>query len=133
MNTHNDASSREKRDDKPLPLPGIESARARRVRRDPPHRFFAEGREYFESDVIEIEVEMDGEFPIAGIGPALFVGNVPIIDGERIGDRRYRFFAPGSTRLARNATVALGRAGTGIPRPEKKSRVRLEWPDGMPR
>jgi hypothetical protein len=126
MTTH-DSSSREKRDEKPLAVPGIKSAVARRVRRDAPRRFFAEGREYSESEIIEIDVETDAEFPIAGIGPALFVGNVSIIDSERIGERRYRFFAPGSAKLERNATLALGRAGSGVPRPEKKSKARLEW------
>ncbi|RKH64487.1 hypothetical protein [Corallococcus llansteffanensis] len=79
-------------------------------------------------DVLEVDVETDADFPIAGTGPALFVGDVVLVDSERLGERRYRFFAPASTPLAKDASVALGRAGSGIPKPETpKDVLRLEW------
>ena len=131
MTIQNDGSAREApREDKPVSLlPGLRSAIARRVQYDKPRRFIAHGKETLETDVIEIDVESDAEFAIAGTGPALFVGKVPIIDSERIGERRYRFFAPGSLKLESNAPIALGRAGSGVPVPEKKTRVRLQWED----
>ncbi|MGE5636387.1 MAG: hypothetical protein ACM3UV_05535 [Nocardioidaceae bacterium] len=72
-------------------------------------------------------METDAEFPIAGMGPALFAGDAAIVDGERVGERTYRFYAPASAALQEGAPLALGRAGTGVPRPEHKSRLRLEW------
>jgi hypothetical protein len=117
----------ERRDEKPLRIPRLKSAVARSIRYEQPRRFVSAGREHTESDVVEIDVKTDAEFPVAGIGPALFVGGAPIVDSERIGERTYRFYAPASMPLDEGAPVALGRAGTGVPRPERRSRVRLEW------
>ena len=134
MATSDGDSGREKaREHRAPAVPGIKSAVARRVRYDKERRFFAEGKELAAADGVEIDVETDAEFPIAGTGPALFVGGVPIVDSQRIGERRYRFFAPPSLALAADAPLALGRAGTGTPRPAKPSRVRLEWTGGSPR
>ena len=115
------------RDEEPLTLPGLKSVVARRVRYGEPRRFVAHGEEYSESDVIEIDVETDAEFYVAGTGPALFVGDVPITDSERVGDRKYRFFAPASLPLEEGAPIAVGRAGSGVPAPERKTELRLEW------
>jgi hypothetical protein len=128
MTMQDDGTGRERpREEKPLTLPAVKSAVARRVRYEKPRRFFAHGKEYTESDVIEIDVETDAEFPLAGIGPALFVGNVPIIDSVRVAERRYRFFAPASLALRKGAPIALGRAGSGVPVPEQKAKLKLEW------
>jgi hypothetical protein len=128
MTMQDDGTGRERpREEKPLTLPAVKSAVARRVRYEKPRRFVAHGKEYTESDVIEIDVETDAEFPLAGIGPALFVGNVPIIDSVRVAERRYRFFAPASLALRKGAPIALGRAGSGVPVPEQKAKLKLEW------
>jgi hypothetical protein len=128
MTQQDDGTGREEaREDEPLTLPAVKSVVARSVRHEKPRRFFTHGDEHSEADVIEIDVETDAEFYIAGTGPALFVGDVPIVDSERIGDRRYRFFAPASTDLEEGAPIALGRAGSGVPVPEQKTNLRLEW------
>jgi hypothetical protein len=128
MTTRNDGSAREEpRKHEQITVPRLKSAVAHRVRYDKPRRFFKQGKEYFESDVIEIDVETDADFAVAGTGPALFVGKIPILDSERLGERRYRFFAPGSLSLRENAPIALGRGGSGVPVPEKKSRVLFRW------
>jgi hypothetical protein len=128
MTIQNDGSAREvPLDHKPISLPALKSVVARRVRYDEPRRFFKQGKEYLESDVIEIDVETDADFAAAGTGPALFVGKTPILDSERLSERRYRFFAPGSLSLRENAPIALGRGGSGVPVLEKKSRIRLQW------
>jgi hypothetical protein len=119
----------ERRDQQPLHVPRLKSAAARSVHYEKPRRFVSDGREHTESEVVEIDVETDAEFPIAGIGPALFVGDAVIVDSERVGERTYRFYAPASAALEEGALVALGRAGTGVPRPEHKRRIRLEWRD----
>ena len=114
-----------------LRVPTLKSAVARRVQEKTPRRFFGQGKEQLEREVIEVDVETDQDFPIAGTGPVLFVGTVPLVDSQRIRERYYRFFAPGSVSLPENATVALGRGGAGAPVPERKARVRLQW-DGGP-
>jgi hypothetical protein len=128
MTTQNDGSAREEpRKREPMRVPTLKSAVARRVRYDKPRRFFKQGKEYLESDVIEIDVETDADFAAAGTGPALFVGKTTLLDSERLGERRYRFFAPGSLALQENAPIALGIGGSGVPVPDKKSRIRLQW------
>jgi hypothetical protein len=128
--TKNDGSSRERpRAEKPMIVPNIKSAVARRVSYEKPRRFIAQGRETAEREGIEVDIETDGEFPVAGIGPALFIGKVAIIESTRIGARSYRFFAPMSLPLVRDAPLALGRAGSGVPTREKRSKVRIAWSD----
>jgi len=128
MTLPNDAATREPpREERPISLPKLKTATARHVQQEKPRRFVTQGTEYFETDVIEIDVETDGDFAIAGTGPALFVGEVPVVDSEKLGPHRYRIFAPGSTTLPKDALLALGRAGSGTPRPEQKTKLRLQW------
>jgi|SRR5690349_6256823 len=128
MTQQDDGTGREPhRADEPLTLPGLKSVGARSVRYEKPRRFITEGQEQYESEVIEIDVETDAEFYVGGTGPALLVGDVSIVDSERIGDHRYRFFAPASIALKEGAPIALGRAGSGVPSPEKRTRLRLQW------
>lgn len=134
MTNQNDGSARDAPGTPQAPrLPTAKSAVARRVQHKTPRRFFDQGKEYLEREVIEIDVEMDVDFPVMGTGPVLFVGKVPLMDSQRIRERCYRFFAPGSMSLPENATVALGRGGTGVPAKERKSRVRLQWEGGSAR
>ena len=128
MTSNDDGSGHEKpAGAKPRGFPSLKSAAARRVRYDEPRRFVEHGKERFERDVIEIDVQTDAEFDIAGTGPALFVGATPVLDSRRVGERHYRFFAPGSLPLADDAPLALGKAGSGVPTPVKKSPLRLRW------
>jgi hypothetical protein len=116
---------------KPITVPALKSAVARRVRYRKPRRFFEQGKEFQQRDVIEIDVETDADFAVAGTGPALFVGSTLLLDSERLAERRYRFFAPGSLSFQKNAPVALSRGGSGAPPPEKRrSRIRLRWEEG---
>lgn len=127
----NDGSARE-RPGAPAPplLPALKAVLGRRVRYRAPRRFVTAGREYTAAEVIEIDVETDAEFATAGTGPALFIGDVVIADSERVGERKYRFFAPGTTKLKEGAPIALGRAGSGVPRPEHRTKLRFRWGQG---
>jgi hypothetical protein len=128
MTQQDDSTGREHhRADEPLALPRLKSAVARAVRHEKPRRFFTAGQERFETEVIEIDVETDAEFYIGGTGPALFVGDIVIVDSERIGENKYRFFAPAITDLKKGAPIALGRAGSGVPMPEQRTKLRLQW------
>lgn len=131
MAISNDGSAREEPGTaKPPSMPALKAVVGRRVTYRAPRRFVASGREYTAADVIEIDVETDAEFAIAGTGPALFVGDVVIADSERVGERKYRFFTPGTTKLKEGAPIALGRAGSGVPRPEHRTKLRFKWGGG---
>ncbi len=110
-----------------LSFPSLRSVEARRVTYKTPRRFIIKGEEKNIQDVIEIDVETSGEFPIAGTGPALFVGEVVFTESERVAERRYRFFGPATVSLREGAPISLGRAGSGIPKPEYPTQFRLKW------
>jgi hypothetical protein len=110
-----------------LAFSGLRSVEARRVIYKTPRRFIIKGEEKNIQDVIEIDVEISGEFPIAGTGPALFVGEVVFTDSERIAEHRYRFFGPDTVAVREGAPISLGRAGSGIPKPEYATKLRLKW------
>jgi hypothetical protein len=121
----------EKRRDSGRPtVPRVRSALARRVRYDEPRRFVIDGKERAEREAIEIDIETDNEFVLGGTGPALFVGETVIVDSLRLDGRTYRFFAPPSYPIEAGASIALGRAGAGVPVPERRTRARLEWQEG---
>jgi hypothetical protein len=123
-----DATHPEKRREGELPtVPRVRSAVARRVRYKEPRRFVVDGQEQAEREAIEIDVETDAEFVLGGTGPALFVGETVIVDSLRLDGRNYRFFAPTTYSIKPRAPIALGRAGAGIPVPERRTRARLEW------
>jgi hypothetical protein len=128
-----DATRPEKRRESEGPtVPSVRSAVARRVRYDEPRRFVVDGKERAEREAIEIDVETDTEFSLGGTGPALFVGATVIVDSLRLDGRSYRFFAPPSYSVEAGAPIALGRAGTGVPVPERKTRVRIQWQGDAP-
>jgi hypothetical protein len=123
-----DATHPEKRYEGERPtVPRVRSAVARRVRYDEPRRFVVDGEELAEHEAIEIDVETDKEFVLGGTGPALFIGETVIVDSLRLDGRNYRFFALPSHPIEAGAPIALGRAGAGVPVPERKTRARLEW------
>lgn len=128
MVTESDGSAGEAPGDRTaIGAPSLKSATARRVRYERPRRFVEQGKERFERDMIEIDVVTDADFAIAGTGPALIVGEITLLESERIGEKRYRFFAPGSLSLQPKASISLGLGGSGTPVAASRSRVRLRW------
>ena len=124
---NDNAFSEARKPEAALAFPSLRSVQARRVTYKMPRRFIIKGEEKNIQDVIEIDVETSGEFPIAGTGPALFVGEIVVTDSERVAEHRYRFFAPATVALREGAPIALGRAGSGIPKPEYPTKLRLQW------
>ncbi|REG48758.1 hypothetical protein B0G80_5046 [Paraburkholderia sp. BL6669N2] len=128
MATGNDGASREKlQHESPFKMPSLEAAVARRVRSDKTRRFVLDGKEEWVHEWIEIDAELNEDFPIAGVGPVLWVGKTPLIESERLAGGRYRFFAPPDTRIKEDGKLGLGRAGTAVPHIEQRSRIRLAW------
>ena len=124
---NDDAFSESRKVEAALAFPSLRSVEARRVTYKTPRRFVIKGEEKQIQDVIEIDIETTAEFPIAGTGPALFVGDIVFMDSERVAERRYRFFGPGTFSIREGAPISLGRAGSGIPKPEYPSKLRFKW------
>ncbi|MFM0168711.1 hypothetical protein [Paraburkholderia sediminicola] len=128
MTTGDDGASREElQHASPFKMPSLKAAVARRVRSDKLRRFVLDGKEDWVNEWIEIDAELNEDFPIAGVGPVLWVAKTPLIESERLAGGRYRFFAPADTKIKQDGKLGLGRAGTGVPHIEQRSRIRLVW------
>jgi hypothetical protein len=57
---------------------------------------------------LEVSVKTTQELPIRALSPVLFVGDVPLTEGERIGENLYRFYYPESQRLKEGEPIFLG-------------------------
>ena len=59
-------------------------------------------------DAIEFVVETDGPIPARGSGPALFVGDTPVVEGGLVEDNLYRFLAFDPDTLEQGAAISFG-------------------------
>jgi hypothetical protein len=59
-------------------------------------------------DAVEFLVETYGPIPARGSGPALFVGDTPVVEGELVEDNLYRFLAFDPDTLEQGATISFG-------------------------
>jgi hypothetical protein len=80
----------------------------RRVRLDPPIRFYRDGRLTSANDAIELLVQTTATLPIRDLTPAIFVGDVPVTHYDRVGANQYRFRAFDVDRLQRGARISIG-------------------------
>jgi hypothetical protein len=96
-------------------LPEIEYVRAVRVYYDKPV-LYAEGALRKEAnEAIEFQLTTSADFPIRALTPALFVGDIAVTEGRRVGERQYRFVSYGQPQFEENAPIALGWVGSGVP------------------
>jgi hypothetical protein len=134
MTDQSDGSAREAGgNQKPYGVPGLRSAVGRRLRLERPRRFVEQGKEVFDTDVIEIDIETDADFAIGGTGPALIIGKTVLLESVHLAERHYRFYALGSLPISDEASVALALGGTGTPALETRGRVKLQWDSKAPR
>jgi hypothetical protein len=56
----------------------------------------------------DLPPEAELRLPIASISPALFVGEVPLVEYEGAGPNTYRFFAFESSKLRQGDPISLG-------------------------
>ena len=89
-------------------LPGVTSVQMRRVRFDPPIRFYRDGRLTAAGEAIELLVETTAALPIRDLTPAIFVGDVPVTHYDLVGANQYRFRAFDVDQLQRGARISIG-------------------------
>jgi hypothetical protein len=80
----------------------------RRIRLDPPVRFYREGRLVAEDDAIELLVQTTAAMPIRDLTPVLFIGETPVTHYDLVGANLYRFRAYDVDRLQRGARISIG-------------------------
>jgi hypothetical protein len=78
-----------------------------------PIPYFIKSKQIEIIEGIEFLVKTSEDFPIRALSPALFVGDFPVMDVNRIGENLYRFFvpAPEIDRLETSAPMSIGWAG----------------------
>ena len=59
-------------------------------------------------EAVEFLVRTSGAVPARALGPALFVGDVQVIESEQVGDNLYRFLAFDIERLKVGAPIKWG-------------------------
>lgn len=108
-------------------LPELTAVEIKRVRFDPPKRFYSQGRLVSMSAAIELLVRTAAALPVRDVPPVLFVGDVGVDDAAMVGQNAYRFRAYDIGRLRRGARISLG--WPYAPEAKVPSRFTFELPD----
>jgi hypothetical protein len=89
-------------------LPEILNIEIRRIPFEPPtlRNFESSLADY--SEAVEFLVRTSGPIPARALGPALFVGDVQVIESEQVEANQYRFVAFDLDRLEPGAPISLG-------------------------
>lgn len=104
-------------------LPEIVGVEAVRMRYDRPRVYYADRKRREAREAVEIMVRTSDEFPIADVSPALFVGEVPLVEYEGVGPNLYRFFAFQFEKLREGEPISLGWPDS----PEHKVRTNFHY------
>ncbi len=94
--------------ERPRDIPNIGGIEIKRVRLDPPVRFYRLGRLISEENAIELLVRTSAPMPILNVTPVLFIGDQIVDSYERVGPNLYRFLAFDPERLPRGARISIG-------------------------
>lgn len=114
-----DATGRERRRHLDLSrLPAIRWVRFRKARYPAPREIVIDADVVALDEAGEVEVQFEDDPPIRALAPAVWIGDVLLTEGSRVGEGRFVFIAPDPAALPRGARVAVGWAGSGQPRPE---------------
>jgi hypothetical protein len=103
----------------------ITGVRAVRVRYERPRVYYLRRQRRQTREAVEIVVRTADRLPIASISPALFVGEVPLVEYEGVGRNLYRFFAFEFAKLRPGDPIALG-----WPYSPKKVRTNFRYQPG---
>lgn len=89
-------------------LPEVRNIEIRRIPFEPrrPRNFESTLADYREA--AEFLVRTSGRIPARALGPALFVGNVRVVESEQLEDDLYRFLAFDVDRLEPGAPIRWG-------------------------
>jgi hypothetical protein len=89
-------------------LPMIIDVKAVRVRYERPRVYYLNRQRREAREAVEIRVRTAERLPISSISPALFVGEVPLVEYEGAGPNVYRFFAFEFAKLRQGDPISLG-------------------------
>lgn len=106
-------------------LPMIIDVKTVRVRYERPRAYYLRRQRRVAREAVEIMVRTADRLPIASISPALFVGEVPLVEYERVSRNLYRFFAFEFAKLRPGDPIALG-----WPYSPKKVRTNFRYQPG---
>lgn len=110
-------------------VPRLIDVRVKAIRHEPPRHH------HFESalpagEAIEFRVTTDEPFEARALGPALFVGDVALVEVTELAPTEYRFLALDPTALQSGAPLSLGWTGD---RPPENRRVKFVYQPPEPR
>ena len=101
-------SSRESKPADSWHLPEVLSVKASKVRFPQPRLYYVGTRPVLAEEAVEILVRTDGPFPVRTLSPAIFIGDVPILDYETMDRNVYRFLAYDPSGLREGTAISLG-------------------------
>ena|SRR2546428_13962251 len=104
-------------------LPMIIDVKAVRVRYERPRVYYLHRQRREAREAVEIMVRTADRLPISSISPALFVGEVPLVEYEGAGPNVYRFFAFEFAKLRQGDPISLGWPYS----PERKVRTNFRY------
>lgn len=124
MSTADHAAATRRNDPAPK-FPTLKSAEAYRMRFERARRLMVDGKLAPVEEASVIDITTDGDWPAMGTGLALFVEGTAIVESEQLAPRRYRFIAPPDVEWKGGSSLALGLAGSGVPKPLSSSQLKL--------
>lgn len=89
-------------------LPDVLSVEASKVRFAKPRLHYTGTRPALSHEAIQILVRTNGPFPVRAWSPAIFVGEIAILEYETVQPNVYRFFAYDMAALREGAAISLG-------------------------
>lgn len=92
-------------------LPLVRSIEIRRVDYEAPRRRNFESAFADVREAMEFLVTTAGPIPMRALGAALYVGETPVVEMQRLDDTHYRFLAFDLDRLPEGAPIAFGWTG----------------------
>ena len=91
-----------------LDLPEIVRLQIRRISFKPPKLRNFKSRLSKYTEAIEFMVHLKGSVPVRAFGPALYVGDVPVIESTKVDEKTYRFLAFNIDALEPGAPIYWG-------------------------
>jgi hypothetical protein len=95
-------------------LPAIRGIQFRRVRYPKPRPVVVGTKVVELAEAGEVVVEFAADPPIRALAPAVWIGDVPLTEFDRVAEGRYVFIAPDPRQLKPGAKVEIGWAGSGL-------------------
>lgn len=80
-------------------------------------------------EAVEFLVQTSGPIPARGSGPALFVGDTPVVEGGLVEDNLYRFLAFEVAELTPGAPISFGWTDD-LPEDRHETRFRFTMEEG---